>query len=174
MVVFGNYFVGNVPSMQHRELYIAFFKEYGTLVWLPPLWFFPVIWTVLYVLIEASMIIFYQNVYSGEDQYVVISITLLFLFNMLANKLWSPTFIENRWTGAALALIAVMLGTGIPILIILGLNSKWTELGLFVPYVLWCAIAFWINARILWVERKVMKKKGKKDAIVEVNDEALL
>ena len=173
LVIFGNYFVGSFPTMMHRDLYIAWFKEYSTLMWLPPLWIFPVVWTVIYVLVEVSMIVFYQNVYTGEDQYVVISITLLFLFNMLANKLWSPTFIEQRMTGAALFLIAAMLGTGIAMLIIFGLNDKWTELGTFLPYMVWCFFAFWLNGRALWVERK-LKRKEKKAAQENVAVDTLL
>lgn len=161
LFVFGDYFLGS-SMMQTRKLYKSWFKEYKDKVWLPPRWLFPFMWFILYVLIVISFYIFYTNVYNGEPSYVVPTITLLFLFNIIANKLWSPTFIEARMTGLALFLCIVIVATGIAILVIFGINASyvtWAPFGTFIPYVLWCLFALYLNSSILYVEMNDKKCK---------------
>ena len=159
LLVFGDYFMGNSQSTM-RKYYKSWFKEYRELMWLPPRQLFPIVWIIMYILIEISLYIFYKNVFTGEPAYVVPAITLLFIFNILANKQWSPVFIEMRMTGFALLLILVIIGTGIAMLIIFGLNSKWIEFYTFMPYIIWSTFALYLNARVLQIER--MSKKEKK------------
>lgn len=165
LYLFGDYFMGQ-SMLQRRELYKVWFKEYRSLVWLPPRWLFPIAWTIIYLLIEISLYVFYKGAFSGEPTYVVPSITLLFTFNILANKQWSPVFIEQRSTAMALALIIVILATGTTMLIIFGINRMWIEFGTFLPYMIWCLFALYLNISILWIEYKQKKKDKKKECKV--------
>lgn len=160
LYLFGDYFMGGSAMSTQRRLYKSWYKEYKTLVWLPPRWLFPIAWTIIYLLIEISLYVFYKNVFIGEPVYVVPSITLLFIFNILINKLWSPVFIEMRMTWLAMVMIFAILATGIAMLIIFGLNNYWISLGTFLPYMLWCLFALYLNITVFRAEKKKKKTKS--------------
>lgn len=154
LFIYGDYFFGG-NMMGMRKLYKSWYKEYRKKLWLPPRWLFPIMWAIMYLLIAISFYVFFRNSYSGEPDYVVPTIALLFLFNILANKQWSPTFIEARMTVMAMVLVIVIVATGIAILVIFGINANyvsWVPFATFLPYLLWCCFALTLNARILYVE----------------------
>lgn len=132
-------------------------------VWLIPHWWwaFPVVWTILYVMIITSLYIFYRSV-TQNDAYgqTVDVITLLFIFNMFLNKLWSPVFFRYRSPWTAWFICAGILATGIAILYFFGANDYSDSCWIFLPYVIWTAFALVLNTLWLW-KNKTAKLKAK-------------
>lgn len=118
---------------------------------MPPRWLFPILWTILYILIVISLFIFYHDSYpTGTSQgYAIDAVTMLFAFNMLSNISWAYVFFAARRSGIALAMILFILASGIAILSIMGVNAYWPSFGCFLPYLLWCCYAVYLNAA--WV-----------------------
>jgi tryptophan-rich sensory protein len=105
------------------------------------------IWTILYTLISAAVFIFLGENYNYfADQPLYIAGFVLYLVNIILNKIWSPLFF-NRRIGEALFVLVLIIGTGIGLLIVLGLSEAWWSFGLYTPYVLWCCIAFVLNVQ---------------------------
>lgn len=114
---------------------------------------FPIVWTVLYLLIWTSMFIFYRNTdYATSPSYLVDAVTILLIANLMANKSWTYVFFQARQTVAAMLMICFIFGSGLAILIMLGIEGRTLEMGLFIAYPLWCLYAGYLNAMWLWVE----------------------
>jgi benzodiazapine receptor len=155
LFVYGDYFFGSGNMMVMRKMYKDWYKDYRKKLWLPPRWLFPIMWAIMYLLIAIAFFVFFRNSYNGEPDYVVPTIALLFLFHMMANKQWSPTFIEARMTAMAMALCVVLVATAITILVIFGINANyvsWVPFATFLAPVLWYCFALTLNARVLYVE----------------------
>lgn len=107
----------------------------------PPAWLFPVVWTILYVLMGvASWIIWKESISNSEarDGLVLYAIQLFF------NFFWSIIFFN--WKQYLLAFIW-LLGL---ILLIWSTQSafrRWnkTAANLLIPYLLWCFFAGYLN-----------------------------
>ncbi len=122
---------------------------------------FPIAWTILYILIWISMFIFYRNTdYATSPSSLVDAVTILLVLNLMANKSWTYVFFQARQTIAALVMIVFIFGSGAPIVILLGINSRTTELGIFIAYPLWCIYAFYLNLTWVIVEQTAVKPTG--------------
>lgn len=130
-------------------------------VWLIPVWWvFPVVWTVLYVMIISSLYIFYRSVtQTGDYGQTVDVITLLFIFNMFLNKLWSPVFFRYRSPITAWFICAGILATGIAMLYFFGANDYNDSCWIFLPYVIWTAFALVLNTFWIWKNKAIKKEK---------------
>lgn len=148
-IIFHDYFSTSGSQYTASKYYKTFFQDYRRRMWLPPRWVFPIVWTILFILIEASMFIFHKEVIHGD--YVATTIFVLFLINIIANKQWSPVFIRTRQFGWALFLVLLILVTGITMLIIFALNNLWISFGTFLPYILWSLFALYLNGMVMWV-----------------------
>ena len=129
-------------------------------VWLIPVWWvFPGVWSILYVMIISSLYIFYRSV-TMTDAYgqTVDVITLLFIFNMFLNKLWSPVFFRFRAPWLAWFICAGILTTGIAILYYFGANDYSDSCWIFLPYVIWTAFALVLNTMWVWKNKPFPKK----------------
>lgn len=106
--------------------------------------FFPIVWTILYGLIVASMYIFFRD-YQATTFYT--TILVLFIANIMLNKLWSVAFFDNENTMVALLIAFGMLGTGGTMLGLFAATtpSCWVSFGLWVPYIVWTLYAIYLN-----------------------------
>ena len=108
----------------------------------PPGWVFALAWTVLYGLISASWIIaLYRFVGSDTD----VAIYALYVANIVLNKLWTVVAGDYGSSVWAFPIIILILGSGTAIAVLLGVQSLWLSFGLFLPYVLWLAVATYWN-----------------------------
>jgi len=116
-------------------------KESSGIVGAPPGWLFGIVWSLLYALIVATAVLYFDNSTAFVTSYV------LFLVNLVFNKMWVPIFFGLQWTGVALFVILLMIGTGVTVLVLMGLNDNWLAFGLYLPYILWCCYALILNVQ---------------------------
>lgn len=115
-----------------------------------PWWFFPLAWSILYVLIIAAFYIIYRSVdLTGLFGEAIDVMTLLFIFNMALNKLWSPVFFGLHAPWAALVIIILIEATAVGILAFMWLNNYITSFWLYIWYPVFCLYAAYIN--IAWL-----------------------
>jgi len=109
--------------------------------WTPPGWAFPVVWTILYVMIAIAGFKAWQAQGLGP-------LFALWAAQMVLNGLWSWIMFGEKQIGWALA-DAGGMWIAIAAFIVLAWPVSQTAALLFMPYLLWVTIAFVLNLRIL-------------------------
>ena len=107
----------------------------------PPGWVFPVVWTILYLLMgEAS----YRVLTSGEDMVLIRSALKVYAVQLALNFIWPLVFF-----GAQMYLLAffILIALWIAIFITLRRFSAIDETAgnLLLPYLLWVTFAGYLN-----------------------------
>ena len=107
----------------------------------PPGWVFPVVWTILYLLMgEAS----YRVLVSGAEKSKIRSALIAYGVQLVLNVLWSPVFFGLQWYLAAFILLLVLLGA-IFVTMRLFYNIDERSGDLLIPYFLWVTFAGYLN-----------------------------
>lgn len=105
--------------------------------WTPPNWAFPVVWSILYVMIG----------YAGWLVWTTVGWSLPMAFwalQMVVNALWSYFFFGQRRMGLALIDVAV-LWLSVALFILTALPVSPMASLLFVPYLAWVTAAATLN-----------------------------
>lgn len=117
------------------------YREFNQPPLAPPGWIFPVVWTVLYLLMGYAS---YLVLESGSEQGAIRRAWILYSLQLLANFLWSPLFFEGQLYLAALLLLGVLW-----VLIFLTIRAftaiKERAGDLLIPYILWVTFAGYLN-----------------------------
>lgn len=113
--------------------------------WTPPLAIFPVVWTILYILMALSLWRLWERAPASRGGAMAV---LLFFAQLVLNAIWIPVFFGLHATHAALAIIVVLLGLIAATVIVLHRIDRPAAL-LLVPYLLWVAYASTLNAGIV-------------------------
>ena len=109
--------------------------------WTPPKWAFPVVWTILYIMIIFAGWRVWEN--AGWSLAMA-----LWAIQIIANAIWSWLFFGRRQMAAALADLMVMwLAIALFILVAWPI-SAWASLA-FVPYLAWVTAAGLLNYSVL-------------------------
>lgn len=119
-------------------------KIYGTVIQpplAPPSWLFPLMWTVLYILMGISL---YLVRSSNADDYSVKAATNVFAVQLFLNFIWSPVFFKMKLFLAAFFILIAMLVTVIVMTVRFYKISKPAGL-LQIPYIIWLIIAGYLN-----------------------------
>lgn len=107
----------------------------------PPAWVFPVVWTILYLLMgEAS----YRVLTSDKDKTQIQRALLAYGVQLFLNFLWPLVFFgAQMYLAAFFVLIALWVG----IFITMRMFSKLDETAgdLLIPYLLWVTFAGYLN-----------------------------
>lgn len=107
----------------------------------PPGWIFPVVWTILYLLMGYAA---YRAGQSGSDWQEIYKAKRLYWIQLALNFLWSPVFF-----GLKRYLLAFFILVALWILIYLTMVrfSKLDKLAgdLLIPYLLWVTFAGYLN-----------------------------
>lgn len=113
----------------------------------PPPVVFPIVWTVLYILMGFSAARVYEK--KKEDPGAARSALQTFYLNLALNFLWSPVFFRLR---AYLFALLVLLALSLTVLSMIGKFKKIdkTAGNLQIPYLVWCLFATYLNASI-WI-----------------------
>ncbi len=110
----------------------------------PPGWVFPVVWTILYLLMGYAS---YRVLESGVDKHQIRRAWVLYGLQLAANFLWPILFFAGK-----LYLSALILLTLLWLLIFLTIRafSEADELAgdLLLPYILWVSFAWYLNLGI--------------------------
>lgn len=110
----------------------------------PPGWLFPVVWTILYVLMGNSS---YLVLTSGKDQQSVEKSILIYRYQLIVNFLWSTFFFSFEWYLFSFLWLILLW-----VLIFLMIRSFWSVSKvaalLQIPYLLWVTFAGYLNLGI--------------------------
>lgn len=107
----------------------------------PPGWVFPIVWTVLYLLMGYAS---YRILTSGAEREQVQKALRLYGAQLALNFLWSPVFFGLEWRLVALVILVTLW-----VLIYLTMRAfaKIDEPAsdLLLPYILWVTFAGYLN-----------------------------
>jgi translocator protein len=109
--------------------------------WTPPGWAFPVVWTILYVMIAIAG----WKAWQAQGLGLLVTVWAV---QMVLNAMWSWIMFGQKNIGAALV-DAGGMWVSIAAFIVLAWPVSQTASLLFMPYLLWVTIAFVLNLRIL-------------------------
>lgn len=110
----------------------------------PPGWLFPVVWTILYILMGiASFLVFTANAPNNSKKNALI----LYGVQLFANFMWPILFFTLQMCTAAAVLIVVLWLLVLANLLYFYKISK-TAGYLFIPYLLWVTFATYLNIAV--------------------------
>jgi len=118
----------------------------------PPSWLFPVVWTVLYILMGISAALVWQR--RKEDLAAASAGLSAYVVSLAVNFVWSILFFRCRWLLVSffwlLALLALILRT-------IAAYRKVSPLAarLQIPYALWVTFAGYLNFAIWYLNRSL-------------------
>lgn len=131
------------------SLIIAPYMDYGTLIqpsFAPPGFLFPIVWTILYILMGVSDGLLRSNGLNTRQTDFIYYLQLFF------NALWSIIFFVLKWRLIAFIWIIILL-----ILIIVMIVRFYHRIQLAgllqIPYLLWVAFASYLNLTIYLLNR---------------------
>lgn len=115
----------------------------------PPGWLFPVVWTILYVLMGISA---YLVKTSDADEQEKADALTLYYYQLLVNFLWPVFFFNFGWYLFAFAwLILLWVLVALMIRQFDKINKVAAYLNL--PYLVWLTFAAYLNFAIWWLNR---------------------
>lgn len=112
----------------------------------PPSWLFPVVWTVLFILMGISSYIIYKNkntYYFEEREKALVYYVLQLIFNFV----WSLLFFNMKWFVFSFIWLLVLW----VLILLLMINAKKVNkiaFYLLIPYLLWVTFAGYLNLGI--------------------------
>lgn len=108
----------------------------------PPSYLFPIVWSILYLLIGISYYIYRKN--NNDDPLTI----RLYYIQLILNYLWSIIFFTLKLRTLAVIWIIVLAIT-IIYLMIRFYKEERTSFYLFIPYILWVLFATYLNIGII-------------------------
>lgn len=114
----------------------------------PPSWVFGPVWTVLYFLIAASIILYVIETRNTRPYWIY----ALILAHLIANLAWSPVFFGLRRIGWALFDIVIIDLTLIAMIYLFYQAQKAASILLW-PYLAWVLFATYLNSGFYLLNR---------------------
>lgn len=111
--------------------------------WTPPNWAFPVVWSILFLMIAISGWLVWQN--AGFSAWPALA---LYVVHLGINAAWSALFFGMRRLDWALADVAILWLSILAMIILFARVSPVAGL-LLVPYLCWVSVAAALNFRVL-------------------------
>lgn len=105
-----------------------------------PSWVFGVVWIPLKILIALALFYYLRN-----NAEVTVEIFTLWVVNEVLRKMWPAVFRDYERPGWAILVSAAIFGTGVALLVFLGLGEHYLSMGLMVAYVAWSGFAVYLN-----------------------------
>ena len=130
--------VGALSSFLSRNGMDAFYKLNQPPL-SPPKWLFPIVWTILYVLMGIASYLVYRE----EDKRKQAALRLYGL-QLIFNFFWSLIFFNMQWFLFAFFWLLILWGL-ILLTIIMFKNINVKAGWLMVPYLLWVTFAGYLN-----------------------------
>lgn len=112
----------------------------------PPSWLFPIVWTILYILMGIASYLIYKNknIYFFEERDKAL---VFYVIQLILNFAWSIIFFNMKLYTVAFILLVVLW---ITILLLLINTKKVNKIAfyLLIPYLLWVTFAGYLNIMI--------------------------
>lgn len=115
----------------------------------PPPWLFPVVWTILYVLMGISS---YLILTSEAEFKEIVRAIRLYVYQLLINFLWPTFFFNFKWYLFSffwLLLLWIVVFLMIRSFYEIRKVAGWLN----IPYILWLTFAAYLNFGIWWLNR---------------------
>lgn len=119
---------------------------------------FGIVWFAIKVMIVLAMFFYIRG-----NASVSVSIFTLWVVNEVLRKYWTYFFMDMKQTALAFFVCLGILGTGLGVLILLGLGGHWLPFGLLVFYNVWVALACILNLQ--WWNRVAVRKNKSEDPL---------
>lgn len=115
----------------------------------PPMWVFPVAWTILYVLMGVASYLVHT---AGAEEEKIDSALAVYGAQLVVNFLWPTFFFNFQWYLFSFFWLLLLWG-----LVIITIKrfyeiSKWAGY-LLVPYFIWLTFAAYLNFGVWWLNR---------------------
>ena len=110
-----------------------------------PSWVFGTVWKVLKICIALALFYFLRH-----QANVSVTIFALWIINEVLRKYWTYFFRDMQMPRTAFFICLGIFGTGLGLLILLGIDKMWISFGLMVPYVVWVSVACIWNYQWVW------------------------
>jgi len=137
--------VGMLASLVTRPEISTWYAALVKPSWTPPSLAFPIVWSVLYVLMAVSL----WRLWDLESRSAARGKAILwFLVQLALNALWSPVFFGWHNTKAALAIIVGLL-IAIALTMLEASRVERLAAWLLAPYLVWVAYATTINIGVV-------------------------
>ena len=117
------------------------YKEFNQPPLSPPGWVFPVVWSILYLLMGYAS---WRVLVSSKEEPLIRKALTIYGIQLFLNFLWSPVFFGLRWYLTAFSLL---IGLWIAIFITMRKFLRVDEKAgdLLLPYLLWVCFAAYLN-----------------------------
>ncbi len=113
----------------------------------PPGWVFPVVWTILYILMGIAS---YLVLTSGAERQKILEALIFYFAQLAANFVWPILFFDLKWyllSFAWLILLWVLIFKTIRLFRDISKEAAW----LMIPYLVWVTFAGYLNLGIAWM-----------------------
>lgn len=115
----------------------------------PPGWLFPIVWTILYILMGISA---YMIKVADADTEQIDDALTIYRYQLIVNFLWPIFFFNFGWY--LLALIWLIL-LWILVVMMIKIFSKISKPAAYlnIPYLIWLTFAAYLNFGVWWLNR---------------------
>ncbi|MGN6284603.1 MAG: TspO/MBR family protein [Afipia sp.] len=137
--------VGFLESYVTRPQIATWYAALAKPSWTPPPAAFPIVWTILYVLMAVALWRLWDRAVPSAQRRTAIT---YFLMQLALNAAWSPIFFGAHATVAALIII-VLLVVAIAMTMVASAKVDRPAAWLLAPYLAWVAYATTLNAGIV-------------------------
>ena len=122
------------------------FKELNQPFLSPPTWLFPIVWTILYIMMGIASYLIYKNknVFFYEEREKTL---LLYVAQLILNFFWSIIFFNMQQFVFAFFWL-LLLWVFVLLLIINSKKVNKTAYYLLIPYILWLTFAGYLNIMV--------------------------
>ena len=121
-----------------------FYNKLNKPVFSPPQWVFAPVWSILYILMFASIVIVGKN----TPVYLKPAAISIFLLQLVLNLIWTPMFFIHHKIKNAL-FICITLTITVLFMIILFAQISTIAALLLIPYLIWLILASALNLAIV-------------------------
>ena len=115
----------------------------------PPGWLFPIVWTILYILMGISAYLVYSADAPQEDKEKALSV---YIYQLFFNFLWSIVFFNFQARLLAFFILIILWILIVLMIISFGKISKLAAI-LQIPYLLWVTFAGYLNLMVYYFNR---------------------
>ncbi len=111
----------------------------------PPPVVFPIVWTVLFILMGISYALVITNDFATKDAKFVS--TAFYILNLCFNFLWPVWFFIFNLYWFAFIWLLLLLATVVIMTLVFSVTSKWAAF-LQIPYIVWLLFASYLNIAV--------------------------